>query len=220
MRLRRRRKRAGSTSLLADFTERLVGKGELLITAGDALPLVVASYPRGRAWFASSLADVLRFTFPSLPVAVRATYSEILSKLPAVVVADLRRHNVCTCLGHHHPEPTHGLLSRRIAADTNGGIGEIDLAVESIRAWNPLPLAGLAAACNQDLERLSDDVRFRAALLSVFLHELEHVAFPNRPEPEIRRRSNGFFVDAVAAQIGCEFGLTPSAASFSFETAH
>ena len=179
MRVRRRWNRPGSSGLLAGFAERIVGKGEALIAAGDSLPLVVASYPRGRSWFAASLGDVLRFTFPSLPAALRSAYADVLAKLPPVVVADLRRRNVCTCLGHHHPQSAHSLLARRIAADTGGGIGEIDLAVEAIRAWNPLPLAGLAAACNEDVARLSEDVRFRAALLSVFLHELEHVFLEN-----------------------------------------
>ncbi len=222
MRVRRRRKQAGAgpSGLLARFAEAIVGKGETLIAEGDSLPLVVASYPRGRAWFASSLRDVLRFTYPGLPAALREAYSEVLAQIPPVVVADLRRRNVCTCLGHHHPQATHGGLARRIAADTGGGIGEIDLAVEAIRAWNPLPLAGLAAACNEDVAPLSEDIRFRSALLSVFLHELEHLAFPNRPEAEVRRRSNRFFIGTVAAQIGGEFGLTPNIDDFRLETAH
>ena len=217
---RRRSGATGSSGLLSRLVESLLGKGEMLIAAGDALPLVVASYPRGRFWFASSLSDVLRFTFPGLPAELRRAYADTLAELPPVVVADLRRRNVCACLGHHHHQAAHSSLTRRLAADTGGGIGEIDLAVEAIRAWNPLPLAGLAAACNHDIEPLSDDIRFRSALLSVFLHELEHVAFPARSESEVRRRSNRFFVDVVAAQIGGEFGLAPHVDALVVETAH
>ena len=73
--------------------------------------------------------------------------------------------------------------------------------------WSCLPRAGLAAACNGSLRDSCEEVRFRAALLAVFLHELEHVAYPERPEEDIRRRSNRFFVDAVGELLGVQFGL-------------
>jgi hypothetical protein len=98
-------------------------------------------------------------------------------------------------------------LTRALQADTGGRIGEIDLAVGAIREWNPLPLAGLAAACNDDGPESFEEIRFHVALLAVFLHELEHVAYPERPEAEVRVRSNCFFVDAVGELLGVEFGL-------------
>lgn len=198
---------------MAQMAERLLGKSVDLISVGESLPLVVASYPRGRGRLALALRDVLSFTYSALPAAVKGSYAEVLSRAPTLVVADLRVRNACTCLGHHHPAPTHGDLSRRLAQDTGAAIGEIDLAVDSIRGWEPLPLAGLAVGgTNADEQARAKDARFQAALLGVFLHELEHGAFPERAEEEIRRRSDRFYVAAVSALLGDEFGLVSTAA--------
>jgi hypothetical protein len=169
--------------------------------------LVLATYPRQNSWLAAELSNSLRFTFPALTEDVKRGYRDALARVPPVIVAELRLANVCSCLGHHHPEVTHSPLTRSLQADTGGTIGEIDRAGGSIREWNPLPLAGLAAACNEGLHDSFEEVRFHAALLAVFLHELEHVAYPDRPEAEIRRRSNRFFVDAVGELLGVQFGL-------------
>lgn len=175
--------------------------------AGPSLPLVVATYPRQNKWLAVELSNSLRFTFPALTEEVTRGYREALARVPSLIVAELRLANVCSCLGHHHPEVIHSALTRGLQADTGGTIGEIDLAVGSIREWNPLPLAGLAAACNESFRGSFEEVRFHAALLAVFLHELEHVAYPNKPEDEIRQRSNRFFVEAVGELLGFQFGL-------------
>lgn len=199
--------RANSAGLLSRFASAICGRSQLLIKAGDDLPLVVATYQRSEARFANELSDSLRFTFPALSNAVTCNYREALASAPSVIVADLRSINACTCLGHHHPAVSHSRLTRTLQVDTGGKVGEIDLAVSAIRHWNPLPLAALAAACNDDRLGSFEEVRFHVALLSVFLHELEHVAFPERPEPEIRNRSNRFFVSAVSELLGVEFGL-------------
>jgi len=191
------------------------GRAQRLITAGPSLPLVLATYPRQNSWLAVELSSVLRFTFPALTEEVKRSYRDALARVPTVIVAELRLANVCSCLGHHHPEVTHSLLTKSLQADTGGTVGEIDLAVGSIREWNPLPLAGLAAACNESSRDSFEEARFHAALLAVFLHELEHVAYPERPEAEIRRRSNRFFVDAVGELLGVQFGLAPDKSAHS-----
>ena len=47
--------RIHSRGLLAEVIDRIRGHDQMLIRAGDELPLVVASYPRGRLAFATSL---------------------------------------------------------------------------------------------------------------------------------------------------------------------
>ena len=193
--------------LLSRMVGAVCGRAQHLITAGPSLPLVLATYPRQNSWLAAELSNSLRMTFPALTEDVKRGYRDALARVPSVIVAELRLANVCSCLGHHHPEVIHSPLTRSLQADTGGTIGEIDLAVGSIRDWNPLPLAGLAAACNESLRDSFEEVRFHAALLAVFLHELEHLAYPERPEDEIRRRSNRFFVDSVGELLGIQFGL-------------
>jgi len=204
--MHRIRHRVRPKALVVEFAERLLGRGERLIRAGEDLPLVVANYPRGSAGFASALAESLRFTLPSLPVRTRDSYRVVFAALPAVVVADLRKRNPCDCLGHHHPSSTL-TTARRLTADTGGRVGEIDLAVEAIRSWEPLPLSTLAVdAGNRRARARLNDLRFHVALLSVFLHELEHVAYPDRSEREIRARSDQFYREALDAQLVTEFG--------------
>lgn len=207
MKKRLQKPRANGPRVWRRLASAVCGKAQRLIHAGDALPFVVATYPRQSSWFAVELSDALRLTFPALPSRITDSYGDALSRVPSVVVADLREANSCTCLGHHHPSLIHSRLTRSLQADTGGSVGEIDLAVGSIRTWNPLPLAGLAAACKDDGPQVFEDIRFHAALLAVFLHELEHVAYPERAEAEIRTRSNQFFVDAVSELLGFEFSI-------------
>lgn len=197
---------------MSELAARLLGRGQRLIKPAAKLPLVVACYPRGREWFASELNSALSTTFGSTPKSLRGSYAEVFARIPSLVVADLRGRNVCSCLGHHHPGCTHSRLARRLSADMGEPIGEIDLAVEAIRGWEPLPLSGLAAAESVAAEQAEArswlrDARFRLALLAVFLHELEHLAFPGRQESEIRRRSDFFYVSAVKSFMSEEFGL-------------
>jgi hypothetical protein len=214
MRRRSQRRQVQTPGLISRMVGAMCGRAQRLIAAGPSLPLVLATYPRQNGWLAAELSNSLRFTFPALTAAVKGDYGDALARVPSVIVAELRLANACSCLGHHHPELTHSPLTKSLQADTGGAIGEIDLAVGTIRQWNPLPLAGLAAACNESLRDSFEEVRFHAALLAVFLHELEHVAYPERSEDEIRRRSNRFFVDAVGELLGVQFGLT------SDESAH
>lgn len=210
MRKRLQRRRVRMPGFFSRMVGAVCGRAQHLITAGPSLPLVLATYPRQKSWLALELSNSLRITFPALTEDVKQGYRDALARVPSVIVAELRLANVCNCLGHHHPEVIHSSLTRSLKADTGGSIGEIDLAVGSIREWNPLPLAGLAAAGNESLRDSFEEVRFHAALLAVFLHELEHVAYPERPEDEIRQRSNRFFVDAVGELAGIQFGLAAS----------
>jgi hypothetical protein len=200
--------------LLLQLYDRIRGRDQLLIQAGDELPLVVASYPKGRAWFGASLQSALCSIFRSLSSEQRAVYREALDRTPSMVVVELRRANACGCLGHHHPPGTESRLARRLAADTGLVVGEIDLAVQSIREWQPLPLAALAAAvaATEQSSRAETSAeleyrRFHTALLAVFLHEIEHLAFPARPEQAVRRRSDEFYLSAMRDYVRVEYGV-------------
>ena len=49
--------------------------------------------------------------------------------------------------------------------------------------------------------------RFHIALLAVFLHELEHLAFPECAEKPIRDHSNAFYAAAMKELVTSEFGV-------------
>lgn len=206
-----RRHRIRPKGLLAQFVEHLLGSEQSLIAAGERFPVILASYPRGRRWFAQALQSALRSTFPALPAALRKEYELTLVRMPGMIVADLRRRNICSCLGHHHPPPSDGPLARRLALETGARVGEIDLAVEAIREWSPLTLSSLAAEqlvppSDPESRETYTRLRFHSALLSVFLHELEHLAFPDRAEDEVRRRSDAFYLEALQFLLADEFG--------------
>ncbi len=197
--------------LLARVLDKLRGRDQLLIRAGDDLPLVVAGYPRGHEAFATCLQSSLSGIYHSLSRQLREGYAETLATVPSLVVAVLRLRNACGCLGHHHRRGTESRLSRRVAADTGREVGEIDLAVESIREWEPRPLSDLAvidgSRFGKDAEADLEYYRFHIALLAVFLHELEHLAFPGRAEKPIRDHSNEFYAVAMKELVTREFGV-------------
>lgn len=198
-------------SLLQQTWERLRGRDQLLVRAGEDLPLFVFSFPRARAPFADHLRSAVCLTYRQLSGDLRRQYSHVLPRLPSLVVVLLRGRNLCSCLGHHHPPGTESHVARRLAADTGLRVGEIDLAVEAIRAWEPLPLASLAAQPPPDLQPELDQFRFHAALLAVFLHELEHLAFPDLEEGPVRRRSTDFYAASLreffSQQLGASYGI-------------
>src|ERR1043166_558177 len=159
-------------SLIGEIIDGIRGRDQMLLRAGEDLPLVVISYPRGSLAFAESLEEAVCRTFKLLSPHPRQRYRAVMSRLPPMVVAVLRARNVCTCLGHHHPPGTEGRMARRLSGDTGLKVGEIDLAVEAIRRWEPLPLAALAAEPAVTSRPEVGQFRFHVALLAVFLPEL------------------------------------------------
>ena len=197
--------------LLREMIYRIRGREQMLVRAGEELPLVVISYPRGNLAFAEALQSALCGTYKLLSADARRQYEAVTPCLPSLVVAVLRARNACTCLGHHHPPGTESRMARRLARDAGLRVGEIDLAVEAIRRWEPLPLAALAAEPAATDRRELEEFRFHVALLAVFLHELEHLAFPERDEGEVRKRSNEFYAASLreffSEQLGVNYGI-------------
>lgn len=184
--------------------DRVRGREQKLVRAGDDIPLLLISYPRGSQGVASELESVYARMLGLLPDATLAPYREMLASLPAVVVVLLRATNPCDCLGHHHPKGTESRLTRRLAADLGSEVGEIDLAFECIRRWSPQPISSMAAGIS---ERQLAGVHFQAALLAVLLHELQHLAFPQQSEREVRMASDRLYSEVMQQLLLSEFGI-------------
>jgi len=174
--------------------EWLRGSEQTLVRGPRDWPLLLLSYPRGGRAVAAELSEAWLHTLPALASPLAASYREMLGRLPALVVVLLRERNVCTCLGHHHPQGTESRLTRRLAADVgelfpwNPETGSAD------GQWQPNPLSALAAAVAEpSFARL----QFRTAMLTVLLHELEHLAFPDRREGAVRMASDGFYGEVL-----------------------
>jgi hypothetical protein len=194
--------------ILERAMDRLRGREQMLVRAGDDFPLLLLSFPSGAREVAREIEAAYARTLRRLSPESRGPYGELFSALPALVVVVLRPLNPCLCLGHHHPAGTESRLTRRLEADLGEPVGEIDLAYEGIRNWRPEPLSTLAAG---DLGGRLPAVHFQAAALAVLLHELEHLVFPSKTEQEIRVKSNHFYSSAmrelVAEESGGDYGM-------------
>lgn len=195
--------------ILRRWIERLRGRQQLLVRGAECMPLLLLSFPRGQSEAARELEAAYARTLPGLlDRDFLAPYRKMFTKLPSMVVVLLRPTNLCGCLGHHHPPGTESRLTRRLAADLGSPVGEIDLAYDAIRAWSPQPLSALAAG---ELGGQLPALHFEAAILAVLLHELEHLAFPEHSEKDVRRASNRLYTalmdDLVRKEAGLGYGM-------------
>jgi hypothetical protein len=195
-------------NLLLHLVDQVRGREQMLVRAGEDLPLVVVSYPRGHTALAEALQTALGSTYRQLSPETRKRYEAVLPRLPSMVVVILRTRNACTCLGHHHPAGTQSRIARRLRRDTGLEVGEIDLAAKAIREWEPLPLATIAADVAVAPDAEFQEFRFHVGLLTVFLHELEHLAFPDHGEQQVRQRSNDFYTASMRELFRREFGVS------------
>jgi hypothetical protein len=176
------------------IAERFRGAGQMLVRGAAEQPLLLVSYPEADAPAAEELRDSWLHILPTLEGGMVRPYHAMMRELPAMIVVLLRRRNVCTCLGHHHPPGTESRLARRLSADMGIPVGEVDLAWEAIREWQPRPLAAMATHLE---EAAFARLRFHAGLLTVLLHELEHAAFPDRQEAAVRGSSDDFYAEVL-----------------------
>jgi hypothetical protein len=165
----------------------------------EALPIVIA-HSRRDSSAAQSLVEGLESDWPSVPTSCRQAYESILDCAPGIVIVDLRRTNRCGCLGHRHPVVREGPFTEPHEALGGQVAGELDIAWQRVEAWPALPLeeAALHARFFEG-SRLNEfrARQFRLRLLSVFLHETNHLAFPHEPEESVRDRSLAFYRDAL-----------------------
>jgi hypothetical protein len=82
--------------------------------------------------------------------------------------------------------------------------GELDIAYERVKTWQAMPLMDTALDARflegSRLEEFHVE-QFRLRLLSVLLHEMNHLVFPHEPEASVRERSMAFYRDALAHYV-------------------
>ena len=182
------------------------GTEQTLIRPAAELPLVLISYVRSDRAGMADFRLAIEETWPALPEHYRCRYYEVLAQTPSFVVVELRRKNVCTCLGHHHPRGTESRVMRRLQGLSGVRTGELDLAYEAIREWEPQPLSHMALPIEPGHPELRG-FQYQLALLTVFLHELHHLVAPQDSEFAVRGKSQKFYDDLLAHFISERFGV-------------
>jgi hypothetical protein len=167
-------------------------------------PLVVIAHSFRDAARARQLALVVEQDWAGVPSRCREAYDEILFKAPGLIVVQLRRKNVCGCLGHRHLVVKEPFFAESHDAFGGARVGEMDLAFERVEAWQALPLSDTALDTKfLGGTRLKEfhAQQFRLRLLSVLLHETNHLVTPDEPETSVRERSLAFYRDALASYV-------------------
>jgi hypothetical protein len=164
-------------------------------------PLYVIAFRVRDNGRAADVVRALEQDWVEVPAKCRESYDEILFRAPQLVVIQLHRKNVCGCLGHRHAAVSETPFA--MPHDAFGGeqAGEVDIACEQIFTWHALPLSDTALDAKfRQGSRLEEfhAKQFRLRLLSIILHETNHVVFPNEPETSIRERSLNFYREALA----------------------
>jgi hypothetical protein len=173
--------------------------------ADEPAPLLVVIAHRWRdTSIARQMRQALEEDWPSVGLVYREAYQTILASAPGLIVLDLRRNNRCGCLGHRHPIVREQPFAEPHEAFRGAGIGEMDIAWQRVEAWPALPLQDTAFDTRFFEGSRLDDFRsrqFRLRLLSVFLHETNHLVFPNEAEDTVRARSLNFYRDALSSYV-------------------
>ena len=169
-----------------------------------ARPLVIVAYSFRDTSRARQLALAVEQDWAAVPNRCREAYDEILFKVPGLIIVQLRRKNVCGCLGHRHLIVKEAPFAEAHEAFGGVRVGEIDIAYERVKTWQALPLSDTALD-TKFLEgpRLEEfrARQFRLRLLSILLHETNHLVAPDEPETSVRERSLAFYHDALASYV-------------------
>ena len=174
----------------------------LAALADRSRPLYVIAHRARDARHAADVARALEQDWGEVPARCRESYDGILFQAPQLVIIQIHRTNVCGCLGHRHAAVSEAPFA--MPHDAFGGeqAGEMDIACEQILKWQALPLSDTALDAKfLDGSRLEDfhAKQFRLRVLSIILHETQHVVNPNEPESSIREHSMNFYREALAA---------------------
>lgn len=167
-------------------------------------PLVIVAYSFRDASQARQIALTLEQDWGRVPERCREVFDEILSKAPGLVIVQLRRTNICGCLGHRHVIVKEAPFAEPHEAFCGASIGEMDIAYERVATWQALPLSDTALDVKfLEGSRLEEfhSKRYRLRLLSILLHEINHLVFSQEPEASIRERGLAFYHDALASYV-------------------
>lgn len=167
-------------------------------------PLVVVAHSFRDAARAGQVVLAVEQEWAAVPGHSREVYDEILRKAPGIIVVQLRRKNVCGCLGHRHVMVKEGPFTE--PHDAFGGTqpGEMDIAYEGVESWLASPLMDTALdaqfMAGSRLEEFHAR-QLRLRLLSILLHETHHMVFPRESEDSVRNQSVAFYRDALASYV-------------------
>ncbi len=169
-----------------------------------ATPLVVVAHQYRDGAFARRVARAIEQDWLGVPRTYRDAFDEILFKAPELIVIQLRRKNICGCLGHRHPFVGERPFAEHHEAFGGARVGEMDIAYQRVETWAALPLSDTALDVKfLEGSRLEEfhAKQFRLKLLSVLLHEINHLVASQEPEPAVLNRSLSFYRDALAAYV-------------------
>ena len=169
-----------------------------------ARPVIVVAHSFRDAARARQLAMAIEQDWFLAPENSRQAYEEILLKAPGLVVVQLRRKNLCGCLGHRHVFPQEIPFAELHEVFHGENVGELDLAYDRIGTWAALPLSDTALDAKfHEGSRLEEfhAQQFRLRALSVLLHEVNHLVFPREAESSVRERSLAFYRESLAHYV-------------------
>jgi hypothetical protein len=172
--------------------------------ADRTTPLIIVAHTFRDAAMARQVALVAEQDWAGVPPQCRASYDEILFKAPGLIVVQLRRKNICGCLGHRHLFVREAPFSEPHDAFGGAAVGELDIAYSRIATWQALPLSDTALDAKfREGSRLEEfhAQQFRLRLLSVLVHEINHLVRPHEPEDSVRERSIAFYREALADYV-------------------
>jgi hypothetical protein len=176
----------------------------LAVFPDRALPVVIIAHRFRDPERAEQVARSVEHDWAETPPHCRDAYEEILANAPGLVVLQLRRKNMCGCLGHRHPFVREAPFAERHDAFGDAAVGEMDIAFDSVESWLAQPLMDTALdtqfiAGSRRKEFHAQQLRFR--LLSILLHETHHMVAPQAPEEVVRERSLTFYREALANYV-------------------
>ena len=171
-------------------------------------PLVVIAHQAyagfGDAWAARQIALAIEQDWAAAPAHCREAFDEMLLAAPGIVVIQLRRKNLCGCLGHRHVLVKERPFAEAHQAFQGAGVGEMDIAYQRVETWQALPLSDTALDTKfLDGSRQVEfrGKQFRLKLLSILLHEINHLVSPREPENSVRKRSLTFYHDSLGHYV-------------------
>jgi hypothetical protein len=172
--------------------------------ADQPRPLIVIAHSFRDAAQVGQLAEAVESDWVRVPNHCRELYAEVLQPAPGLLVVQFRRSNVCGCLGHRHVLVKEGPFAEPHEAFGGLPVGEIDIAYERVASWQPLPLTDTALDAKFFAGSRFKEFhaqQFRLRLLSVLLHEINHLVSSQAPERSVRERSLTFYREALASYV-------------------
>ena len=189
----------------ARWLEWLAGRRYRLAAFPDRpLPVVVVAHRYRDPARAEQVTRAVEQDWAETPATCRQAYEEILEHAPGLIVVQLRRKNLCGCLGHRHVIVKEPPFCEPHDAFGDNAVGEMDIAFDRVVSWLALPISDTAhdtqfVAGSRRKEFLEQQLRYR--LLSILLHETHHMVAPKESEEVVRELSLTFYRDALAHYV-------------------